>query len=125
MADAYCSDCKRNTEVVLDHAAGDTICLECGLVLESYSIDETAEWRSFADDSGDGADPDRVGGPVDPLLNELVTVIAPTKGGKGDLPSTRLPDRVTSNNRSLILAFKTIDNMCHRYGYVMHINPSY
>jgi len=33
MADTYCSDCKKNTEVVHDHAAGDTVCSECGLVL--------------------------------------------------------------------------------------------
>ncbi|KAL0359552.1 UNVERIFIED_CONTAM: Transcription initiation factor IIB [Sesamum angustifolium] len=64
--DSYCSDCKRNTEVVFDHAAGDTVCSECGLVLEARSIDETSEWRTFADDSGDhdpnrnrGGDPDR------------------------------------------------------------------
>ncbi|MBA0642147.1 hypothetical protein Goklo_026590 [Gossypium klotzschianum] len=31
MADAFCSDCKRNTEVVFDHSAGDTVCSECGL----------------------------------------------------------------------------------------------
>lgn len=50
--DAYCSDCKRSTEVVFDHSAGDTVCSECGLVLESHSIDETSEWRTFANESG-------------------------------------------------------------------------
>ncbi|KAL6287754.1 hypothetical protein ACE6H2_012144 [Prunus campanulata] len=30
----FCSDCKAYTEVVLDHRSGDTICTECGLVLE-------------------------------------------------------------------------------------------
>uniref|UniRef100_A0A2N9EW33 TFIIB-type domain-containing protein n=1 Tax=Fagus sylvatica TaxID=28930 RepID=A0A2N9EW33_FAGSY len=61
MSDAYCSDCKRQTEVVFDHSAGDTVCSECGLVLESHSIDETSEWRTFANESGDN-DPVRVGG---------------------------------------------------------------
>ncbi|KAH1249278.1 Transcription initiation factor IIB-2 [Glycine max] len=36
----YCSDCKSYTPLVYDHNAGDTICSECGLVLESRSIEE-------------------------------------------------------------------------------------
>ncbi|KAI3802212.1 hypothetical protein L1987_30342 [Smallanthus sonchifolius] len=52
MADAYCSDCRKSTEVVFDHSAGDTVCSECGLVLESHSIDETSEWRTFANELG-------------------------------------------------------------------------
>lgn len=43
MADAYCSDYKKNTEVVFDHSAGDMVCSECELVLEFHSIDETSE----------------------------------------------------------------------------------
>ena len=69
MADAFCTDCKKNTEVVFDHSAGDTVCSECGLVLESHSIDETSEWRTFANESGDN-DPVRVGGPSNPLLTD-------------------------------------------------------
>ncbi|KAL0339684.1 UNVERIFIED_CONTAM: Transcription initiation factor IIB [Sesamum radiatum] len=65
--ESYCMDCRRRTTVVLDRASGDAVCLECGLVLESRFIDETAEWRNFADDSG-GHDPNRVGSPVNPLL---------------------------------------------------------
>ena len=86
MSDAFCSDCKRQTEVVFDHSAGDTVCSECGLVLESHSIDETSEWRTFANESGDN-DPNRVGGPSNPLRN---------------------PDR------ALIIAFKTIATMSDR-----------
>ncbi|KAG5028452.1 hypothetical protein AAZX31_05G069600 [Glycine max] len=36
----YCSDCKSYTPLVYDHKAGDSICSECGLVLESRSIEE-------------------------------------------------------------------------------------
>ncbi|KAF9592783.1 hypothetical protein IFM89_017353 [Coptis chinensis] len=50
----------------MDHSAGDTVCSECGLVLEAHSIDETSEWRTFANESGDndpnrnrGSNPDR------------------------------------------------------------------
>jgi hypothetical protein len=36
----FCPDCHRATEVVLDHATGDTICTECALVLDTHFIDE-------------------------------------------------------------------------------------
>ncbi|KAI3471697.1 hypothetical protein Pfo_028347 [Paulownia fortunei] len=75
--ESYCTDCRRETVVVLDRASGDAVCTECGLVLESHFIDETAEWRNFADDKDDH-DPNRVGAPVDPLLADaaLSTVVS-------------------------------------------------
>ncbi|CAN1745761.1 Transcription initiation factor IIB-2, partial [Linum perenne] len=115
MSDAYCSDCKRQTEVVFDHSAGDTVCSECGLVLESHSIDETSEWRTFANESGDN-DPVRVGGPTNPLLADggLSTVIAKPNGASGDFLSSSLgrwQNRGSNPDRGLILAFKTIATM--------------
>nr|DAD29617.1 TPA_asm: hypothetical protein HUJ06_031085 [Nelumbo nucifera] len=119
MADAYCSDCKRHTEVVFDHSAGDTVCSECGLVLEAHSIDETSEWRTFANESGDN-DPVRVGGPSNPLLTDggLSTVISKPNGASGDFLSSSLgrwQNRGSNPDRSLILAFKTIATMSDRY----------
>ncbi|KAL0014733.1 hypothetical protein SO802_001802 [Lithocarpus litseifolius] len=67
MTDGFCTDCKAWTPVVFDHTAGDTICSERGLVLESRSIYETSEWRTFADESRD-KDSNRVGASSDPLL---------------------------------------------------------
>ena len=67
MSDTFCPDCKKHTEVAFDHSAGDTVCTECGLVLEAHSVDETSEWRTFANESNDN-DPVRVGGPSNPLL---------------------------------------------------------
>lgn len=118
MADVYCSDCKRTTEVVFDHAAGDTVCSECGLVLESHSIDETSEWRTFANESGDN-DPVRVGGPANPLLTDggLSTVISKPNGTTSDFLTSSLgrwQNRGSNPDRSLILAFKTIATMSDR-----------
>jgi len=119
MADSYCPDCRRTTEVVLDHAAGDTVCSECGLVLEAHSIDETSEWRTFANESHDN-DPVRVGGPTNPLLSDggLSTVIARTHGGADSLPSSvgRWQSRGTNPDRNLVRAFKTIATMADRSG---------
>ncbi|KAJ4972214.1 hypothetical protein NE237_005313 [Protea cynaroides] len=125
MAEVYCSDCKKHTEVVLDHSAGDTVCFECGLVLEAHSIDETSEWRTFANESGDN-DPVRVGGPSNPLLTDggLSTVISKPSGSSGDFLSSSLgrwQNRGSNPDRSLILAFKTIATMCDRLGLVATI----
>ncbi|GJS91659.1 transcription initiation factor IIB-2 [Tanacetum coccineum] len=123
MSDAYCLDCKHNTEVVLDHSAGVTVCSECSLVLESHSIDETSEWRTFANESGDN-DPVRVGGPTNILLNDggLSTVISKPNGVTSDFLSSSLgrwQNRGSNPDRSLILAFKTIATMCDRIVLVM------
>lgn len=123
MADSYCADCKRLTEVVFDHSAGDTICSECGLVLEDHSVDETSEWRTFANESSDH-DPVRVGGPLNPLLSDggLSTVIAKPGGGSSDLFSGSLgkwQTRGSNPDRNLIQAFKSISAMSDRYKYKM------
>ncbi|KAK9278943.1 hypothetical protein L1049_028525 [Liquidambar formosana] len=112
MADSFCPECKRNTEVVFDHSTGDTICSECGLVLEAHSIDETSEWRTFANESND-ADPNRVGGPYNPLLGDaaLSTVISKPNGASADFISSSLgrwQNRGSNADRSLIQAFKSI-----------------
>ncbi|RWR96670.1 transcription initiation factor IIB-like protein [Cinnamomum micranthum f. kanehirae] len=125
MGDSYCPDCKKSTEVVFDHSAGDTVCFECGLVLEAHSIDETSEWRTFANESGDN-DPVRVGGPSNPLLADggLTTVISKPNGVQGDFLSSSLgrwQNRGANPDRSLIQAFKTMATMSDRLGLVATI----
>ncbi|GAB2267046.1 Transcription initiation factor IIB-2, variant 2 [Dionaea muscipula] len=124
----FCTDCKRSTEVVFDHSAGDTVCSECGLVLESHSIDETSEWRTFANDSNDN-DPVRVGGPSNPLLTDggLVTVISKPNGSTGDFLSSSLgrwQNRGSNPDRSLLISFKTNATMADRLGLVATIKVS-
>ncbi|KAJ0971019.1 hypothetical protein J5N97_018978 [Dioscorea zingiberensis] len=127
MADSYCPDCKRSTEVVFDHSAGDTVCSECGLVLEAHSIDETSEWRTFANESADN-DPVRVGGPSNPLLADgglsTVVISRPSGTNSDSLPSSSLgrwQSRSSNPDRSLILAFRTIATMADRLGLVATI----
>ncbi|GMY15722.1 transcription initiation factor IIB-2-like [Fagus crenata] len=118
MADSFCRDCNRLTEVVLDHSAGDTICSECGLVLEAHSIDETSEWRTFANESNSN-DPVRVGGPLNPLLSDggLSTVISRPNGTTGDFLTSSLgkwQTRSSNPDKHLIQAFKSIAIMSDR-----------
>ncbi|KAI9173880.1 hypothetical protein LWI28_008028 [Acer negundo] len=122
MADLFCQDCNRQAEVVFDHSAGDTICSECGLVLESHSVDETSEWRTFANESAD-KDPARVGGPYNPLLTHggLTTVIS---GGSGELMSGSVgkwQSRSSNPDKHLIQAFSAISAMSDRLGLVTTI----
>ncbi|KAF8037217.1 hypothetical protein BT93_B0200 [Corymbia citriodora subsp. variegata] len=125
MADTFCRDCNKQTEVVFDHAAGDTICSECGLVLEAHSIDETSEWRTFANESNDN-DPVRVGGPYNPLLTDggLSTVISKPNGSSGEFLNSSLgkwQGRGANPDRNLIQAFKSIAIMSDRLGLVTTI----
>ncbi|XP_073314564.1 transcription initiation factor IIB-2-like [Primulina huaijiensis] len=125
MADTYCPDWKRATEVVFDHSTADTVCSESGLVLEAHSIDETFEWRTFANESGDN-DPVRVGGPTNPLLTDggLSTVISKPNGSAGEYLSSsvsRWQNRGSNPDRSLIQTFKTIAIMADRLGLVATI----
>ncbi|GMP97514.1 hypothetical protein CsSME_00045736 [Camellia sinensis var. sinensis] len=113
MDDIICTDCKRATEVVFDQSAGDTVCSECGLVLEARSVDETSEWRSFpSHESSPDRDPARVGEPATPLLagTGLCTFIPKTPAAARAGLRTRLlnPDSCT------IMAFKEIASMADR-----------
>jgi len=83
----FCPDCQLvQPDVVIDNAAGDVICANCGLVLEDRTIDENSEWRTFGSggDKSAGADPNRVGSPTNPHLGGagLSTVIGKGSGDR-------------------------------------------
>lgn len=69
-----CPECQ-NSDVISDPFKGDLICGGCGLILESYFIDEGAEWRAFT--SLDSDKRSRVGAPISMCLHDkgLSTVI--------------------------------------------------
>ncbi|KAJ6860893.1 hypothetical protein NC651_037080 [Populus alba x Populus x berolinensis] len=115
----YCKDCKANTYVVLDHSNGDTICTDCGLVLESYYIDETTEWRAFNDDNND-KDLNRVGYNTNPLLSQgnLTTSIS---NNKGDHAIPKWLDGVSNSDRVLLQGFDIIEIIACRLGLVQPI----
>jgi transcription initiation factor TFIIB len=114
-----CPECKNpNADVVEDYAAGDLICKECGLVLGDRIVDEHSEWRTFSNSDTPGSDPNRVGGPSNPLLRDsgLSTII-----GKGDAAAASLSrwqnrGALNSGDRSLLNAFKEIGRMSDTIG---------
>ncbi|KAK3205857.1 hypothetical protein Dsin_019903 [Dipteronia sinensis] len=121
--DSYCLECKKATEIVVDNMSGDTICTDCGLVLEAWNIQGTIEWRTFSDDNNNNSshrDPNRVGKAENPLLNyaNLITHISnnpkPSDASKSTtvLPLKRLHDH--DPDRVLIRRLKIIADMGDR-----------
>ncbi|MCL7028968.1 hypothetical protein MKW94_011674 [Papaver nudicaule] len=124
--DQNCPGCKRSTVVVLDRSSGDIICSECGLVLESHYIDETAEWRTYADDFSnyDCVNMIRVGAPSNPFLDDggLSTVISKQNGASGDSFIRGFKNRCLNTDQSgLSQALTTICAMSDRLGLVTTI----
>ncbi|CAG7732265.1 unnamed protein product [Allacma fusca] len=114
--------CKEHPDAPLieDYRAGDQICGECGLVVGDRVIDVGSEWRTFSNEKAN-ADPSRVGGPENPLLNgsDLSTIIG--GGGRGEAAfdefgQAKYQNRrsISSSDRALINAFKEISQMADR-----------
>ncbi|CAM0954130.1 unnamed protein product [Alopecurus aequalis] len=125
----YCPDCRRATEVVLDHGTGDTICTECALVLDAHYVDEGSEWRTFSGDAGAGEDrdPSRVGSTGDPFLNaQLSTFITnskkPNAAAHNALPRMSVPmDAGAASDKALVDGFRGISDLADRLGLVATI----
>lgn len=104
-----------------DFAAGDLVCMNCGMVLGDRIIDTRSEWRTFTSDSGNTDDPSRVGGPSNPLLSgdQLDTMISAKDGFTGISKELgKLQGRATfkAGEKNLLNNFKTISVMCERIG---------
>jgi len=94
--------------------------LQMPLCYFCYSvIDVGSEWRTFSNEKAN-ADPSRVGGPENALLNgsDLTTIIG---GGKGDAAfdefgAAKYANRrnITSADRALMNAFREIGQMAER-----------
>jgi len=113
--------CKFHPDAPLieDYRAGDQICSECGLVVGDRVIDVGSEWRTFSNEKC-GEDKSRVGGAENTLLgsSDLSTLIGPSRGGSSfssDCNALYNNRRsVSSSDRTLINAFRTISNMSDR-----------
>jgi transcription initiation factor TFIIB len=114
-----CCNAHPDAPLIEDYRAGDQICSECGLVVGDRVIDVGSEWRTFSNEKA-GADPFRVGGPENPLLNgsDLSTVIGP---GCGDdsfdgfgISKYQNRRNISRSDRALINAFREITSMADR-----------
>ena len=105
--------------LIEDHAAGDMICQECGLVVGDSVIDVSSEWRTFSNDKS-SADRSRVGAAENPLLDggELTTYIGTVSakpGSPDNSASFYLCQRgMSATDRGLVNAFKDIGTMADK-----------
>jgi transcription initiation factor TFIIB len=111
-----CSQCKVQTTLVEDHAQGDLICTECGLVVESRTIDECSEWRTFSDSDKAGGDPSRTVGATNNMLSGggLGTTIGRNPDGSYNQTLARLHNREGNPDKVLMAAFSQIGDMADR-----------
>jgi transcription initiation factor TFIIB len=98
--------------------------MDCGLVLEAHSVDESSEWRTFSGEQS-GADPNRVGEASNPLLGNkvaLTTIITKGNASNTDVALLgRWQNRGSNSDRNLLTAFATIATMADRLGLVSTI----
>ncbi|MGB9985825.1 transcription initiation factor IIB [Salarchaeum japonicum] len=64
--DLQCPECGGNLAV--DEERGETVCTECGLVVEEDEIDRGPEWRAF--DSAEKDEKSRVGAPTTNMMHD-------------------------------------------------------
>lgn len=112
-----CKDCREDPpDLYEDHASGDLICANCGLVLQQRTIDQSSEWRTFSNDDQGNDDPSRVGDGPNSLLNgaQLNTGIAYGDGGIRTRELSRAQNRsnLDKGNKALLQAYKQIGALC-------------
>ena len=105
-----CPNCRSESSILTDFTSGQVACSNCGVVLDDRIIDETSEWRNFSGDSCGNSDPNRVGGPINPYLDDsnLSTAIS-TKSSSGTLSRWKFRS-FGSGNRSLMRGFKKLED---------------
>ena len=112
-----CPNCQVPTDLFDAQKEGDLVCSECGTVLESHCVEESSEWRTFSesDKAHRGADPNRVGGPTNPLLSGggQAAGVAKGKGGEALAASlARTQGRQGDPDTVLLKAFGSIGGIC-------------
>lgn len=114
-----CGECG-STELVEDTKNGDLTCVDCGYVAAELLIDLGHEWRTFESDEK-GADPNRIGGPVNPLFEGgPATTISEGPSGMNSLNmrlnKTQHRNVMGASDRYLNETFGRISQFCERSG---------
>lgn len=108
-----CFVCGAENTIVTDYINGQIACTNCACVLDDRVIDETSEWRNFSNENpgNQSSDPNRVGGPINPFLDEInLTTTISTHKNSGTLAKWKYRS-LGSGNRSLLRGFKKLDEL--------------
>ncbi|EZG68303.1 putative transcription initiation factor IIB [Gregarina niphandrodes] len=115
-----CPTCKDRSVIVYDTHSGDEICSLCGQIIESRTMSEEQEWRSFSNDGGGGVEKSRVGGPNDTWLEDSVSGTTMMGGDKkfGRLAHAHdLATGTNSGDRQLKSAFSNLRFIGDHFGF--------
>ena len=123
-----CPEC--DGQIITDTEHGETVCTDCGLVVEADSVDRGPEWRAF--DSSERDDKSRVGAPTTNMMHDkgLSTNIGwQDRDGYGKSLSSRQREKMqrlrtwnerfrtrNSKERNLKQALGEIDRMASALG---------
>jgi len=108
-----CAHCGAIDREVTNEVNGTVVCTACGVVKEDRAIDYTQEWRDFnTETGGGGASMNRVGGPVNTMLD--TGGIGAVIGGKGNSSLQKSSTRMMSSGKEKTLkdGFRLIDQFC-------------
>lgn len=112
-----CVECGSD-DIVEDWGQGTAVCRGCGLVLAERLLDLSSEWRTFANEEGD--DPNRVGGPVNPLLDSDVgtDIGSVPKGGasrgNAGLKNIQHKNAISASDKVMLEVMSRVDRLCER-----------
>ena len=118
-----CPRCKSENSIKTDFTYGQVVCTNCGTVLDERIIDETSEWRNFSSENPGSSsnDPNRVGGPINPYMDEInLSTIIHTNSRNGVLSKWRHRS-IGNGGRSLTRIFKRVEELAGKLDLQMSI----
>ncbi|KAE9605048.1 putative transcription factor TFIIB [Lupinus albus] len=117
MEDQYCSECKTYTSIVYDHCAGDTICSQCGLVLQPSSIGNNQTFQTHNSNSvGCCTNPLVSSGSLQTFLDNPPTTGTTIEGSA--FVQWKKPIMARELDYQFSKVFKTMDEMADKLGLV-------
>ncbi|KAA8493950.1 Transcription initiation factor IIB [Porphyridium purpureum] len=108
-----CTECGSD-DIVEDWKQGTLVCRGCGLVLQAEIVDLGSEWRTFTSDEP-GQDPNRVGGPANPLLESGPTTKIRDELRAAGLNRAQKRNAISSSDRYLMDVFSKIGQIAEHF----------
>jgi len=108
-----CPECGSD-DIVEDWKQGNLVCRDCGFVLQGHLVDIGSEWRTFTNEEP-GADPNRVGGPANPLLESGPTTKIRDERAAAGLNRAQNRNAISASDRYLLDAFARINRIAEHY----------
>ncbi|KAG5178789.1 hypothetical protein JKP88DRAFT_328511 [Tribonema minus] len=126
VAPSLCPEC-RSRDIVIDFGAGDIICRGCGLVVADRMIEDTAEWRTYADDDRNKGDPSRCSGALEVGFGSTTYL----KGGNKSNASSLNAACITADKlagagitKAMLAALENLDDIGQRLGVSREIRQA-